>query len=257
MSRFANKKVLVTGSAAGIGKEIAVSFAREGATLALADINQIGLEQVVQELHQFGENARGYQIDVTREDQVKPVITQILQDLGGLDVLINNAGVSTMQWSWDITEDEWDHNMNVNAKGCWLVTKHVAPHMIQRRAGRIVNIASMGGLIGAPLLAHYCASKFAVVGLTQSISKELAPYGITVNAVCPGFVHTAMQDREVIWEAKLRGFEDPEEVRKEYVKLTPMGRLSVPKDIAPVVLFLASDDAGFITGDSIRVSGGQ
>ena len=257
MSKFTNKKVLITGAAAGIGKEIAVNFAREGAILALTDINPTGLKQVVEEFKQAGWDAHGYPLDVRRENQVKTVVAKILEDMGELDVLVNNAGVSTMQVSWKLTEEEWDHNMDVNAKGCWLVTKHVTPHMIERRAGRIVNIASMGGLMGAPLLAHYCASKFAVIGLTQSISKELAPYGITVNSVCPGFVHTSMQDREVVWEASLRGIEDPEEIRKEYIKLTPMGRLSVPSDIAPVVLFLASDDAGFITGDSIRVSGGQ
>jgi len=112
-------------------------------------------------------------------------------------------------------------------------------------------------LIGAPLLAHYCASKFAIVGLTESIAKELAPYGINVNAICPGYVKTPMQDREVVWEANLRGIANPEDVRREYVKLTPMGRLSVPEDITGLVLFLASEDAHFITGTSIRVSGGQ
>lgn len=257
MSRFTSKNVLITGAAAGIGKGIATSFAREGANLALCDINKAGVDLLAQELAQFGGKIFCYSLDVTKEAQVKPVIAQVMRDMGVLDVLVNNAGVSTMQVSWELSEEEWDYNMDVNAKGCWLVTKHVAPYMIARRSGKIVNLASMGGLIGAPYLAHYCASKFAVVGFTQSVSKELAPYGITVNAVCPGFVHTDMQNREVIWEANLRGIEDPEEVRKEYVKLTPMGRLSTPDDIAPVVLFLASDDAGFITGDSVRVSGGQ
>lgn len=257
MSKFAHKKVLITGAAAGIGKEIAASFAREGATVAMTDINLPGLQRVIEEFKQSGWDVRGYTLDVTKEDQVKAVVARVLEELGGLDILVNNAGVSTMQVSWELTEEEWDYNMDVNAKGCWLVTKHVAPHMIERQAGKIVNVASMGGLMGAPFLAHYCASKFAVVGFTQSISKELAPYGVTVNAVCPGFVHTSMQDREVVWEAKLRGITDPEEVRKEYIKLTPLGRLSVPSDIAPVVLFLASEEAGFITGDSIRVSGGQ
>jgi NAD(P)-dependent dehydrogenase (short-subunit alcohol dehydrogenase family) len=161
-----------------------------------------------------------------------------------------------MNWFWELTEEEWDYNMNVNAKGVWLVSKHVAPHMIKKRKGKIVNTASMASKIGAPLLAHYSASKFAVIGFTQAISKELAPYNINVNAVCPGFVKTSMQDREIVWEAKLRGIDEPEKVREEYIKQTPLGRLCYPEDVAKVVLFLASEDADFLTGQAINVTGG-
>ena len=255
--RFENKKVLITGSASGIGKAITRSFAEEGAWLALADINGEGVQAAIHELGATTGRVLSYSLDVTKEKQVSEVVEKAIRDLGGIDILVNDAGVSTMQYAWNITEEEWDYVMDVNAKGCWLVSKHVIPHMRSRKQGKIVNVASMGGLVGAPLLAHYCASKFAVVGLTESMAKELAPEGINVNAVCPGFVKTAMQDREVVWEAKLRGIENVEEVRKEYVKLTPMGRLSVPEDVASVVLFLSSEDARFITGTSIRVSGGQ
>jgi NAD(P)-dependent dehydrogenase (short-subunit alcohol dehydrogenase family) len=257
MLRFENKKVLITGSASGIGRAITRSFAAEGATLAMADLNMEGLQALVKELGQTQGKLFTYQLDVTKSGMVKEVVEKAIADMGGIDILVNDAGVSTMQYSWMLTEEEWDFNMDVNAKGNWLVSKHVIPHLIAQKAGKIVNVASMGGLIGAPLLAHYCASKFAVVGLTESIAKELAPYGINVNAVCPGFVKTSMQNREVVWEAKLRGIADPEEVRQEYIKLTPMGRLSVPEDIAGLVLFLASEDARFITGTSVRVSGGQ
>jgi len=257
MFRFENKKVLITGAASGIGRTIARSFAAEGATIAMADLNFEGLNTLVAELGQTKGNLFIYQLDVTNSSQVKIVVEKAIADMGGIDILVNDAGVSTMQYSWKLTEEEWDLNMDVNAKGNWLVSKNVIPHLIAQKSGKIVNLASMGGLIGAPLLAHYCASKFAVVGLTESIAKELAPYGINVNAVCPGFVKTPMQDREVVWEANLRGIADPDEVRREYVKLTPLGRLSVPEDIAGLVLFLASEDARFITGTSIRVSGGQ
>jgi NAD(P)-dependent dehydrogenase (short-subunit alcohol dehydrogenase family) len=257
MLRFENKKVLITGSASGIGRAITRSFAAEGATIAMADLNMDGLNALVKELGQTQGKLFTYQLDVTKAAMVKEVVEKAIADMGGIDILVNDAGVSTMQYSWKLTEEEWDFNMDVNAKGNWLVSKNVIPHLIAQKAGKIVNVASMGGLIGAPLLAHYCASKFAVVGLTESIAKELAPYGINVNAVCPGFVKTSMQNREVVWEAKLRGIADPEEVRQEYIKLTPMGRLSVPEDIASLVLFLASEDARFITGTSIRVSGGQ
>lgn len=257
MLRFENKRVLITGSASGIGKAITRSFAEEGATMALADVNLAGIQAVIKELGKTEGQIFGYELDVTKEVQVAQVVEKAIADMGGIDILVNDAGVSTMQYSWKITEEEWDHVMDVNAKGNWLVSKHVIPHLIEKKQGKIVNVASMGGLMGAPLLAHYCASKFAVIGITESIAKELAPYGINVNAVCPGYVHTAMQNREVIWEAQLRGIADPEEVRKEYIKLTPMGRLSVPEDIAGLVLFLASEDARFITGTSVRVSGGQ
>lgn len=257
MLRFENKKVLITGSASGIGRAITRSFAAEGATIAMADLNVEGLQALVKELGQTPGKLFTYSLDVTKAAEVKEVVEKAIADLGGIDILVNDAGVSTMQYSWKLTEEEWDFNMDVNAKGNWLVSKNVIPHLIAQKAGKIVNVASMGGLIGAPLLAHYCASKFAVVGLTESIAKELAPYGINVNAVCPGFVKTSMQDREVVWEAKLRSIADPEEVRQEYIKLTPMGRLSVPEDIAGLVLFLASEDARFITGTSVRVSGGQ
>ena len=257
MLRFENKKVLITGSASGIGRAITLSFASEGATIAMADLNLEGLKALVSELGSTKGKLFTYQLDVTQANMVAEVVEKAIRDMGGIDILVNDAGVSTMQYSWKLTEEEWDYNMDVNAKGNWLVSKSVIPHLIAQKSGKIVNVASMGGLMGAPLLAHYCASKFAVVGLTESIAKELAPYGINVNAVCPGFVQTSMQNREVIWEAKLRGIADPEEVRQEYIKLTPMGRLSVPEDVAGLVLFLASEDAGFITGTSIRVSGGQ
>ena len=115
---------------------------------------------------------------------VKVVVSKVLEDFPCIDILVNNAGVSTMNWFWELTEEEWDFNMNVNVKGVWLVTKHIVPHMIERKKGKIVNIASMAAKMGAPLLTHYSASKFAVVGFTQSIAKELAPYRINVNSVC-------------------------------------------------------------------------
>ncbi len=251
------KIVLITGAGSGIGRETAYAFGAEQVQMILFDKNADGLEQTKAELAKANSSVRTVCVDVTVEQQVKEAVAAVLQDYGQIDILVNCAGVSTMQWSWELTEEEWDFNMDVNAKGCWLVCKHVLPQMIARKAGRIVNTASMGGKAGAPLLAHYCASKFAVVGLTESIAKEVAPYGITVNAVCPGYVKTPMQDREVIWEAHLRGIEDPETVRQEYIQLTPMRRLSVPSDISKCILFLASDQAAFITGESLKVSGGQ
>lgn len=254
--RFENMVVFITGAARGIGKAIAQGFAEEGAMLALSDLDIDELEKTAKEFDNVAKKVKIYKIDVTNEAMVKEVIENVIKDFNKIDILVNNAGVSTMNYFWELTEKEWDFNMNVNAKGVWLVSKYVAPYMIEKKKGKIVNVASMAGKMGAPLLAHYSASKFAVIGFTQAAAKELAPYGINVNAVCPGFVKTSMQDREVIWEAKLRGISDPEEVRKEYIKQTPLGRLCYPEDVARVVLFLASKDADFMTGQAINVTGG-
>ena len=254
--RFEGKVVFVTGAARGIGKAIALEFAKEGAIMALGDKNFEELEKTLKEVRRFSPDSKAYELDVTKEDIVREVVEKIIEDFGVVDVLVNNAGVSTMNWFWELTEEEWELNMNVNAKGVWLVSKYVAPKMIERKRGKIVNVASMAAKLGAPLLAHYSASKFAVLGLTQAMAKELAKYGINVNAVCPGFVKTSMQDREVVWEAKLRGIDDPEKVRKEYIDMTPLGRLCMPEDVAKVVKFLASSDADFMTGQALNVTGG-
>jgi meso-butanediol dehydrogenase / (S,S)-butanediol dehydrogenase / diacetyl reductase len=254
--RFENTVVFITGAAKGIGRAITQGFANEGALLALADLDDKELEKVSKELEKTVKKVITYKLDVTKEAMVKEVIERAIKDFGGIDILINNAGVSTMNYFWDITEAEWDLNMDVNAKGVWLTSKCVAPHMIAKKKGKIVNTASMAGKMGAPLEAHYAASKFGVIGFTQAAAKELAPYGINVNSVCPGFVKTSMQEREAIWEAKLRGINDPEDVIKEYIKQTPLERICYPEDVAKVVLFLASSDADFMTGQAINVTGG-
>ena len=156
----------------------------------------------------------------------------------------------------DLTEEEWDHNMAVNAKGVFL-TDRAAVRLWQAEGtkGVIVNTASLAAKQGAPLLAHYSASKFAVLGFTQALAREVAPLGIRVNCVCPGFVRTPMQDRELVWEAKLRGM-TVEQVRDEYVSLTPLGRIEEPEDVADAVVFLCSDLAPFVTGEALNVTGG-
>jgi NAD(P)-dependent dehydrogenase (short-subunit alcohol dehydrogenase family) len=156
----------------------------------------------------------------------------------------------------DLTEAEWDANMDVNAKGVFLTNQAAVRRWIATgHKGVIVNTASLAGKLGAPLLAHYSASKFAVVGFTQALAREMGPHGIRVNCICPGFVKTSMQEREVGWEAKLRGM-TAEAVLQEYVSLTPLGRLQVAEDVADIVLFLASDLSRFLTGEAINASGG-
>lgn len=253
---FKGKVVLITGAAVGIGRAITLKFVEAGATVVPTDINPESLAVLKAEVAELtGAEPLTFQMDVTKAEQIQGVVDQVIAAYGKIDVLCNNAGVSSMVRVVDMSEADWDFNMNVNAKGTFLVTRAVLPHMIAKKSGKIINTASMAAKIGAPLLAHYSASKFAVVGFTQALAKEVAQYGITVNAVCPGFVLTSMQDREVVWEGQLRGM-SREAVRQEYIDQTPLGRLCLPEDVAKVVVFLASSGADFMTGQAINVTGG-
>ena len=250
---LAGRRALVTGAATGIGRAIVEAFAREGARVAVTDISLDGARDLANSL---GETTRAFRLDVTDAAETADVFRAAAAWMGGLDLLAANAGISTMNPVVDLTEEEWDSNMAVNAKGVFLSNREAVRHFLAvGTKGVIVNTASLAGKIGAPLLAHYAASKFAVVGFTQSLAREVGENGIRVNAVCPGYVRTSMQDREVIWEGKLRGM-SPEAVREQYIAETPLGRLEEPEDVAAIVVFLASDLAGFLTGEAINASGG-
>ena len=250
---LAGRRALVTGAATGIGRAIAEAFAREGALVAISDISLDGARDVAKRL---GEATRAYRLDVTDAAETASVFRSAADWMGGLDLLAANAGISTMNPVVDLTEEEWDSNMAVNAKGVFLSNREAVRHFLAAgEKGAIVNTASLAGKIGAPLLAHYAASKFAVIGFTQSLAREVGEHGIRVNAVCPGYVHTSMQDREVVWEGKLRNM-TAQAVRDEYIAATPLGRLEEPEDVAAIVVFLASDLSGFLTGEAINASGG-
>lgn len=253
MSEFSGKSVVVTGGASGIGAAIVREFHREGAEVTILDLSP---ERAAALAADLGKGAYSGAVDVRDRASVQAAIDTIIAERGGIDILCANAGVSTMQKSVDLTDEDWDFNMDVNAKGIFITNQLVVRHFLATgKKGVIVNTASLAAKVGAPLLAHYSASKFAVLGWTQGLAKELAPAGIRVNAVCPGFVRTSMQEREIIWEGQLRGM-TPEAVRAEYVSLTPMGRIEEPEDVAVVVKFLASDGARFMTGQGINVTGG-
>jgi meso-butanediol dehydrogenase / (S,S)-butanediol dehydrogenase / diacetyl reductase len=246
------RHALVTGAATGIGRAIARAFAAAGARVAVTDLDAGAAQAVATRL----EEAVAFRLDVTDALETRQVVERAADQLGGLEIVCANAGVSTMRKVVDLPEEEWEHNMAVNAKGVFLTNQAaVRRFLADGVAGVIVNTASLAGKQGVPLLAHYAASKFAVVGFTQSLAREVAEHGIRVNCVCPGFVRTSMQDREVLWEARLRGM-TPAAVREEYVALTPLGRLEEPEDVADAVVFLASDAARFITGEALNVTGG-
>jgi|DewCreStandDraft_5_1066085.scaffolds.fasta_scaffold29741_2 NAD(P)-dependent dehydrogenase (short-subunit alcohol dehydrogenase family) len=259
-----NKYIGITGAGTGIGKATALALAREGAFVAVTDLNPEWAKNVTEEIHRLGGKAIDWPLDVTNPQRINEVVGQMVDRFGRIDVWVNNAGVSTMNRFVDLTEEDWDFNMRVNAKGTFLCSQVVVRQMLKQERdpnsglrGKIINVASMAGKRGnAPFLAHYVASKFAVVGLTQATAYEFAPHGITVNSVCPGYVQTSMQEREVQWEAQLRGV-TPDAVRQLYIADTPLGRLETPEDVARVIVFLASSLADFITGVSISVNGGS
>jgi meso-butanediol dehydrogenase / (S,S)-butanediol dehydrogenase / diacetyl reductase len=240
---FAGRRALVTGGAAGIGRAAAATLAARGTRVAIADIE---LEAARRAAAVIGGGSVAIGIDVRERASVQRAFDEALSALGGCDILIANAGVSSMHPALELTDEEWDRNFAVNSRGIFLVAQG---------RGVIVNTASLASKVGAPYLAHYSASKFAVVGWTQALARELASAGIRVNAVCPGFVKTDMQAREVVWESKLRGI-STDEVIAGYVAQTPLGRLELPEDVADVIVFLCSDAARFMTGQALNVTGG-
>ena len=250
---LAGKTAMVTGAGSGIGAAIAKALANAGANVACTDLDRQAADSIASTI---GDRAVAFALDVTDSNAIATIVDKVAARFGGLDIVCANAGVSTMNPVVDLTADEWDFNMDVNAKGVFLTNQAAVRHFMKTGTkGVIVNTASLAAKIGAPLLAHYSASKFAVLGFTQALAREVAEHGIRVNCVCPGFVRTSMQHREVAWEAKLRGMSE-KAVRDEYVSLTPLGRLEEPEDVADTVLFLASDAARFITGEALNISGG-
>ncbi len=243
---------VVTGAGSGIGAAVARELHRRGHQVAVTDVSPEAAQRVGEQL---GTLSR--QLDVTDREQVRQAIDAVTASLGPIDVWVSNAGISTMAPFLDIPHADWARVLDVNLTGVFVCGQEIARHWVaQGRGGAIVNTASMAGKQGrVPYLAHYVASKFGVVGLTQAMAYELAPRGIRVNAVCPGYVATSMQEREVAWEAELRRL-DPAEVTALYVKDTPLGRLETPEDVALAVAFLAGPEAAFITGEALAVNGG-
>jgi NAD(P)-dependent dehydrogenase (short-subunit alcohol dehydrogenase family) len=251
MGELDGKVALITGAASGIGLGIATVLAREGAELVLTDLDVAAAQRVADDL-----GGIALQHDVTSWASCEAVVEETLARLGRIDVLVCNAGVSKSVPFHELTEEEWDRVNDVNAKGVFLCCRAVVPHMMERRSGRIVNISSMVGKEAIPTFVHYCASKFAVIGLTQGLAKELAPYDVNVNAVCPGVVRTALWEPLLDQLSKNKGI-SRDEAWQEFVHGIPLGRPQEVEDIGEMVAFLASRRSHNMTGQGINVTGGM
>jgi len=241
-----NKVSIVTGSARGIGKEIAMLFAREGSDLAICDVMEDALAATKKEIEEkTGRKVLAEKVDVTNTEEVEAFVKKTLDNFGRLDILVNNAGITRDNLVMRMSEKEWDAVLDVNLKGAFNFIKAVTRPMMKNRGGRIVNMASIIGIMGNAGQANYSASKGGLIALTKTVAKELGSRGINVNAIAPGFIQTDMTD-------KLSG-----DAKEKLVAFIPLNRMGETKDVAKAALFLSGDDSAYITGQVIQVDGGM
>ncbi len=242
---FKGQVALVTGGARGIGKTIAQNLAKKGVNLAIADVSADSAAETAKELSALGVKTRPFSLDVSKSDQVLKAFGDIAGEFGKIDIVVNNAGITRDGLVLRMKEEDWDAVININLKGVFLCSKEAVKVMVKQKYGRIINIASVVAFMGNPGQANYGASKAGIVGLTKTIAREYASRGITVNAVAPGFIATAMTDALA------------ENVKQEMLKSIPVGKFGSVEDVANAVSFLASPESGYITGQVIHVNGGM
>lgn len=245
MGDFQDKVVVITGSARGIGAEVALEFAKRDATVVLSDISADSLEDTLKNLLGINNNVVAIPCDVSQLKQTQDLIEKTVEKFGKVDVLVNNAGITRDNLLMRMSEEEWDSVIAVNLKGTFNCIKAVTRQMMKQRYGRIINVASVVGLMGNAGQSNYAASKAGIVGLTKSVARELASRGVTCNAIAPGFIETQMTavlDEKVVDTLKSQ---------------IPLGRLGMPNDVAQSVCFLASDVSSYITGQVLNVDGGM
>ncbi len=249
--RLKDKVALVTGAASGIGRATAVRFGQEGAKVMCADVNAEGAERVAQEIVKGGGEAASLQVDVAKTSDVERMVRQTVERWQRLDVLVNNAGIYFILPLTQVPEEEWDRLLNINLKGVYLGCKYAIPQMVSQGGGAIINTASIAGLRGSANWTTYCASKGGVVQLTKAVAMEVARLNVRVNCVCPGIIDTGMFDQAVDMVPVGR-----DELATTIGELHPMGRIGRPEEVAAAILFLASEEASFITGVPLSVDGG-
>jgi len=260
--RLKDKVALITGGGSGIGEGIALRFASEGADIVINDINKQNAEVVANKIRKIGIRVKIAIADISKKNEVDKMTKDVISEFKKLDILVNNAGLAKIIPFWEMTEEIWDKILNVNLKGTFLCCLAFVNHMRERFVnnnsgfGKIINISSQSGKTGNTAFAAYCASKFGVIGLTQSLALDLAPYNINVNAICPGIVWTSHWQELKKQYAKKRNI--PVEKVKEYlVEKIPMRRTCSIDDVANVAVFLASKESDYMTGQAINITGGQ
>ena len=245
MGKLDNKNAIVTGSARGIGRAIALELAKEGANVVVCDVNLEAAIETSKEIVAMGRKSFAKKVDVTNYNEVESLILETKEKLGSVDILVNNAGITKDNLILKMTPEDFDLVIDVNLKGVFNGIKAVFPIMMKQKSGKIVNIASIIGLIGNVGQANYASSKAGVIALTKTAARELASRGVCVNAVAPGYIQTPMTDKL------------PDNIKEEMLKLIPLKRMGQPEDVAKAVLFLCSPDSDYITGQTITVDGGM
>lgn len=255
--RLQDKVAVVTGGGSGLGAAICRAFAAEGARVAVADLRLPAAEQVAGEIRAAGGQSAAFALDVAERATVEAAADAITAQLGPIAIWVNNAGISRVVPFMDCTDDVWDLVQRVNLKGTFIGCQVALRQMLPRQSGVILNMSSQSGKTGNSQYAAYCASKFGIIGLTQSLALEFARDGIRVNALCPGVVWTALWDEQHVADYGRKRSMTAEEVRPYLESKVPLGRLCTPEDVAGTAVFLASDAAAYITGQAVNVSGGS
>ncbi|WJQ05522.1 glucose 1-dehydrogenase (plasmid) [Geobacillus stearothermophilus] len=254
--RLNGKVALVTGGGQGIGRAIVLRLAREGADVAIADLNLSSAREVAGEVEALGHRALALQVDVSDREAVRAAVSSVIEEFGTIDILVNNAGVGMFNNFFEIDEREMDIQFAVNVKGVLFAMQAAAEHMVKKNKGKIINIASQAGRRGEPFALSYCMSKAAVISMTQSAALALAPNKINVNAVAPGVVDTPFWEKVDKIFARLQNLPEGEPKRRAVASI-PLGRIEQPEDVANVVAFLASSDSDYMTGQTLNVDGGN
>lgn len=245
--RLKNKKAIVTGAGRGIGRAVALAFAREGADVVVNyQSNDVAANEVVEKIQSLGRRAVPVKTDVSSYHEVKIMVDRAVQELGGVDILVNNAGVSKPSMFLDMPEESWDRIINIHLKGTFNCSQAAARYMKEQKWGRIINVISTAGLFGTVGQINYASAKAGIIGFTKSASRELGKFSINVNALCPGVTLTEMTER----------LRTDEKFQKRYLERIQLGRFAEPEEIAPGFIFLASEEASYITGHVLNVDGG-
>ncbi len=242
--RLKDRLALVTGAGQGIGRQISLTFAQEGAAVAVADMNEQTASQVADEIKGYGGQALALPMDVTDREGVRQALDRVASDWGKLDILVNNAGIIRDQFFLKMTPEQWDQVLAVNLTGLFNCSQAAVPLMVEQEYGRVISISSVVGQTGNMGQVNYAASKAGVMGFTKALAREMVRYNITVNAIAPGFIWTPMKKTV------------PEKIVKKIIAAVPMGDLGQPQDVANVALFLAAEESSYITGQVIPVNGG-